>query len=293
MFDETKAVKVVGLFLMNRNQNRVVVALDEIRSGSRLIGYYGIRLDQVLNLDPNTDFSDIQDYAAVYEVSDVTPLDGLEDQSFTLSFNSFALRRRRLSENLSTLSIRIQRRMAQAKSIVESHKHEVDFNLITGLRNRLFYTSTDWRWLAVAESDTDPRKVSYSPEKNYIFNKKRRRVSSWAKFFKWAMLHDSDFHYSDSQIERITYLIGTEFPENYNWEFEVVHGEPVMDMFKSGNADAPSSCMVGKEFPILYVDNPDKVGMVKIKLGNVLRGRALIWNTDEGRILLEIGRAHV
>ena len=287
MSDKTKGVEIVGLFKMNRNPTRLLIALDKVHLGSRLIGYYGIRLDHVINLDTNTNFEDIRNYTTVYDVSDVTPLDGLDDQSFTLSFNSFALRRRRLHENLGSLATRLQNRMERSSNLAESRKHRADFELITMLRNLLFYTNANWRWLAVAESDTDPRKVSYAPEKNYIFNKKRRRVSSWAKFFKWAMLNDQDFGYTDSQIERITYLIGTEFPENYNWEFEVVHGEPVMDMFKSGNTDAPSSCMVGKEFPILYVDNPDKVGMVKIKLGNVLRGRALIWNTDEGRILLD------
>jgi hypothetical protein len=62
-----------------------------------------------------------------------------------------------------------------------------------------------------------------------------------------------------------------------------VYGQGVYDAYQTG----PDSCMKGENYVDFYSENPEKVGLLKIMKWGKYYGRALLWNLDDGRKLLD------
>jgi hypothetical protein len=149
-----------------------------------------------------------------------------------------------------------------------------------------------WFWKSVAESMDDPRQVSYAPTKEaYDINAKRKRCRV-AKFLK-TVAKRFGLDVTNAEADRIGELVGAHFPDSYDYQFEVVRGpEGVYAAYSDRANEGWGSCMyagggMAKRCVRWYDENPDKVGLVKIKQGRNYVGRALIWNTDDGSIVVD------
>jgi hypothetical protein len=142
-----------------------------------------------------------------------------------------------------------------------------------------------WFWSTVAESLDDPRKISYAPDMLFIDNDTRRRYCSMKKFLKGAVQREyCDF--TEEEIERLANLVGQHFPSDYNYDFEVVTGQGVVDGYVYG--EHWGSCMHRcSDYLQFYAVNPEKVGLVKISQGGSYMGRAIIWTTDTGERVVD------
>ncbi len=149
-----------------------------------------------------------------------------------------------------------------------------------------------WFWRSVTESLDDPRQVSYAPTKEaYDINAKRKRCRI-SKFLK-TVAKRFGLEVTDAQADRIGELFGAHFPSSYDYTFEVVRGNgAVYDGYADRANESWGSCMHicdGRAKPYVrwYDENPDRVGLVKIMQGDTYCGRALIWNTDEGTVVVD------
>ena len=139
-----------------------------------------------------------------------------------------------------------------------------------------------WFWYAVAESSEDPRKVSYAARPEDVDTNARRRFCSVSRFIR-GKGREYGLDFTDAEAIRIGELVGSHFPDSYEYHFEVVRGnDAVWRTYNDPEAGAARSCMAGSDYVRWYDDNPDKVGIVRIIQGNRFTGRALIWNTDQG-----------
>jgi hypothetical protein len=149
-----------------------------------------------------------------------------------------------------------------------------------------------WFWKSVAESMDDPRQVSYAPTKEaYDINAKRKRCRV-AKFLKTVAKRFA-LELTNAEADRIGELVGAHFPDSYDYQFEVVRGpEGVYEGYSDRANEGWGSCMysgggMAKRCVYWYDENPDKVGLVKIKQGQNYVGRALLWNTDCGSVVVD------
>jgi hypothetical protein len=138
-----------------------------------------------------------------------------------------------------------------------------------------------WFWWSVSESCDDPRQVSYATAIRDVDNNARRSRCRMSKFLK-GVGRRMGFVVTNEEADRIGELVGNNFPDSYDYEFEIVRGT-VSSVYSSCRGGAMSSCMSGSasKYTKWYDDNPDKVGIVKILQGGEFVGRALIWNTDQ------------
>jgi hypothetical protein len=150
-----------------------------------------------------------------------------------------------------------------------------------------------WFWSSVAESMDDPRQFSYAPTKEaYDINAKRKRCRV-AKFLK-TVAKRFGLELTNAEADRIGELVGAHFPDSYDYQFEVVRdGSATYDGYADRANDGWGSCMHyngetrAHRSVCWYDENPDKVGLVKIKQGQNYVGRALIWNTDCGAVVVD------
>ncbi len=163
----------------------------------------------------------------------------------------------------------------------------IDYSLLNKLVDYLQYpTEHKWFWWSVAESCDDPRQVSYATSVLDVDNNIRRTRCRMSKFLK-GIARRMGFEVTNEEADRIGELVGNHFPDNYDYEFEIVR-EAVSRVYATSCGNI-RSCMTGSssEYTKWYDDNPDKVGIVKILQGGEYIGRALIWNTDQGPTVVD------
>jgi hypothetical protein len=184
-------------------------------------------------------------------------------------------RRQRLLGNL---------RRARARCEGESYE---DFSAIRRLMDIITEgeKGSFWFWRTVAESFDDPRKVSFAPEPVFVDNDARRRFCSIKKLMQWANTKGLS-SFTDDEIARCSRLVGNHFPADYNYSFEVVEGDAVVDGYRYG--DYWGSCMQAKPHLVrFYAKTPDKCKLVKITQGGSYIGRAMMWITDQGDVVVD------
>lgn len=234
-------------------------------------------------------------------------VEGMGDDEFlSMNLREYASRRESLAANIRDVQTRLKASGDRASSSEKQQQFYDDSHLMNRLYAAIFSfeqsRSGDVPGTLLASllsPKDDPRKISYAPDVPQTLSTKRRRYSSWSKFLGWIKQQKYKFYdFTDKEHERISYLVGTEFPENDDWSFEILRGPDVMSVFQRYDDKSPHTCMVGKDYPIMYADNPDKVGMLIVRRGGKFRARALFWTTDEGvglldRIYPSDGGAHV
>jgi hypothetical protein len=144
-----------------------------------------------------------------------------------------------------------------------------------------------WFWASVAESFDDPRQVSYAPTKDaYDVNAKRRRCRV-SKFLK-GVAKQRGLSFTDAEAARVGELVGSHFPDSYDYEFVVVRGpNAIREAYYDAQGAAWSSCMHRRPYVAWYDETPEKIGLVKIMQGSNYVGRALLWTTDQGPLVVD------
>lgn len=116
------------------------------------------------------------------------------------------------------------------------------------------------------------------------------RTTSFTKFIRYlsqvfnngSKLMEKLQSVQDLFIQHCTELRALE--DDSVWKFEIVEGADIVDAYRHG----PRSCMQGKVGQLrMYVDNPDKVKLVKIYKEGKYVGRALLWNSDTHGMILD------
>lgn len=162
-----------------------------------------------------------------------------------------------------------------------------DYHLLYRVVEKLEYPEQDhWFWWSVAESISDPRKISYAPTMRDVDNNARRRYCSVSKFLK-GVARQKGLSITDVEADRMGQLVGNHFPNSYNYVFEVFRGF-VQQAYRDSTGEM-RSCMSGESSRYVrwYDENPEKVGIVKILQGGDYIGRALIWTTDQGDTVVD------
>lgn len=123
--------------------------------------------------------------------------------------------------------------------------------------------------------------VEWAETPEEVFNPKRRRKASLAKFFRRAN-HKGWLNFSEEIILAASEMMGRNCaPDRFS--FEEVSGREIYEAYRDG----PYSCMAGEEMVRLYVANPEVVSLLKIYDNGRYMGRALIWETDQGKTVLD------
>lgn len=146
-------------------------------------------------------------------------------------------------------------------------------------------------WSGVAISNGNPRHLSYSWDVAEDRESPRRKRSSVATFLSLANRRGLT-NYTPEEINLIAQAVGQYFPDTLNYQFEVVTGERICESYYEGTDGKHGfgSCMRYwgcQPYVRWYAENPDKVSLVRITLGNEYVGRALLWTTDGGKKLLD------
>lgn len=147
-----------------------------------------------------------------------------------------------------------------------------------------------WFWESVATSADDEWQISFAASPLDYDNDDKRRRCSWKKFLQ-KVVHLGFCDYTEDAILAVATGMGLHSRGN-EWDFVV------SDDIEGTYMDGPPSCMAGETDLIqLYVDNPDVVKIVRVMSDGNLFGRALLWDTDQGKYLDRVypsnGGSHV
>ncbi len=186
------------------------------------------------------------------------------------------------------LSVRRTRLLTQLNRLLEicSESSSDDYEIVRKFQSMLRYgydfEGPAWFCTTIAESLDCPNQLSWAPSIETVDNDIRRRHGRCGTLFN----HIKKYHrttLTDVEINRLGYLVGSHFLNSWNYGFEIVSGDQIIDAYLHG----PESCMVGQPQLRLYASNPDKVSLLKISQDNKYIGRALLWNTDDGTRVLD------
>ena len=189
-------------------------------------------------------------------------------------------------ENFHRNLYKLLQKLSNSRSL---KTNSADYALINKLFRTLtlFDVATEYRWFwsTISESLDDPRKIAYATSEESVDLDSRRRKCGITRFLKGkAKLHGLNFEAAEA--DRIGYLIGVHFPSCYNYTFEILRGESIYFAYKE-SPEAWNSCMKGRRYVRWYSANPDSVALVKVCLGNIYEGRALLWTTEQGTKILD------
>lgn len=209
------------------------------------------------------------------------PIPGADPQVFSKA--PLCERRNRLAQNLARARDNLPRTEQDSRSLLYGVRRAILD--CTDRDGSAISSEYQWFWLSVAESTDDPRQVSWAERIQSFDNDPHRKRGRWSVFLKKAREYGLDV--SDEEAGKVSYLVGTHFPRDYNLTYEIVRGQAVLDAYN--DSKGPHSCMKGQPFTEFYAANPDKVGLVKLSRGGQYFGRALLWTLDEpqGRIFLD------
>lgn len=119
---------------------------------------------------------------------------------------------------------------------------------------------------------------------------KRVREASFTKFINWV-LHKfpgtKEYNLTAPEIQIVQDALINWAAATFDfskYEFEIVEGAALVQAYRTG----PTSCMSSRPSQLnIYVQNPDKVKLLKIKEDGKYIGRALLWYADDGSIFLD------
>lgn len=140
----------------------------------------------------------------------------------------------------------------------------------------------EWIRRTVTFGDT-PQTISYTTDPRYVDTWRRRRKVKPATFIS-AMDRAFSLNMNKGLINDMAYAYGIAIPDPSQFSFEIVSGSDITSYYRNSNVH---TCMSGGRNTNLYAVNPNKVRMLVINRLGKYHGRALIWNTDEGRICLD------
>lgn len=166
--------------------------------------------------------------------------------------------------------------------ISETQTLKYNFNLRTFIYNLVFMVPT----IKVEPSG----QVSYVPQLG-AKEGKNWRTTSLTRLCLWYNRQLSDYHQFKGLTPELLQPVQDAFikwvGENATtdrWTFEEVKGEDIIGAYRVG----PYSCMQGKVGQLaLYVENPEKVSLLKIMDKGTYVGRAILWTTDSGKRMLD------
>lgn len=200
----------------------------------------------------------------------VENLDIIRD-GFGVASETLVERRKSLLENLHSLK-------SKPKCLLK---------LIHMLEHPIYH---EWFWKTVTEAVDDPKLISYPVFYEQIDNDKSRRKCSMYKFLS-NIANCKGLNLSSKARNLISQLFGDEITDPKKYEFELVSGKAIEEMYlKFKDVEGLASCMTIEGYgrmTQLYSANPDKVQLVLIKNNNNLIGRSLLWTTDQGVKVLD------
>lgn len=123
-------------------------------------------------------------------------------------------------------------------------------------------------------------------------NKGKRITTSWFKYLT-RVCKPAKPYYTDEMLQTVQAKLQTRFDLS-PYSYEIVRGNDVKRNYRV-TPSCMTSCMEALD---LYVENPNKVGLVVINRDNVPMGRALLWTLDDGsmfqdRIYPSDGGSHI
>lgn len=161
------------------------------------------------------------------------------------------------------------------------------------------FKDSEYHWLRVGSNRLlnvqirSDGKIAFYPvalldQHNVNPSVQRRRITSFTKFYRWMVeaykKPDGEFNVQAVQDYLLKWVAENTHIDFDKYKFEEVTGEAVVEAYRVG----PESCMKGKKAQLqVYVINPDKVSVLKIYENGEYIARALVWNTNDGRRLLD------
>lgn len=155
------------------------------------------------------------------------------------------------------------------------------------LQHHLTNTVSDhsWFWSTITTDHTDNRLLSWAEEPSFVLTPNRRRNGKFSKFLQFCIRKGFLDQIEDEQRNRLGYDWGELIIDRTQWDLEIVRGTAIIDLYDNSHG-AWGSCFTGFDIQML-AQNPDKVGAVIFKHGGVAKGRALVWTSDDGVMLLD------
>lgn len=137
----------------------------------------------------------------------------------------------------------------------------------------------------LAYSHDNPKMVSYAPKQEWREDDGHRTKTTLGRYLRKQMGVTPE-QVSDRCLEKLGYAVfGAAVNGNgHTQEVKLITGDAVRTAYAAGVG--AHSCMTGDQAPLtqLYADNPNRVAMAVLE-GN--RGRALIWQTDQGTRVMD------
>lgn len=137
-----------------------------------------------------------------------------------------------------------------------------------------------WFWQSLT---LDGDKIQYAQSREQVDNPKNRRSARLSTFLE-MLDRKYGTHHTDGGIERASHAWSAAL-DIASLHVEVWVGEDAARAYRDG----PNSCMRNCDSPQFYAANPHKVAMVVVHNGtyNEQSGRAVLWNTDQGELVLD------
>jgi hypothetical protein len=132
-------------------------------------------------------------------------------------------------------------------------------------------------------SQEDEGKVSYASSTAQKYDTKHRTKTTLSRYLRRRMKLSAET-VPDAELAKIAgYIFGA--LSDSDKHIEVIYGEDIVDAYRDHFGQ--SSCMTGgcSEYVQIYADNPDKIGLIKYTNG--IDARAVLWLTDEGKVVMD------
>mgnify|MGYP003634942092 CR=1 FL=1 len=162
---------------------------------------------------------------------------------------------------------------------------------IKDVRNFTINSTGDFTYIP-AHKKTE---LSINESDNSVWKKDSRQTMKFGKAIAKIFKHAGTPYISDATIQDLSQAVKSKY--TFDAELKVVSGEDIRKYYHRDNYNGGqrteslgNSCMRHdscQEYFDIYVDNPDKVTMLIASTSNGIIGRALIWNTDEGDLVMD------
>lgn len=178
-----------------------------------------------------------------------------------------------------------------------SLQHFVKNNLI---REFIIFSRSQLSHLYIGKCRSNPKLITFATDPRDAFNLKRRRKTTWHKFLtnevpKYFSDVEKYSFFAKENIEKISNYVGESliFANKDDFEYQIVSGKDIIYYYNL----VDWSCMYKFDSALaIYTENPDKVRLLVCNQKDPdgskgdeekLVGRALVWQTDDGSIVMD------
>ena len=230
----------------------------------------------------------------------------LYKQAYSIETRVICTSNKLLSESLYGAIDNTIDRMANGESDylkqIERYEQIGNLTAILNYRNNIAYDSKDVRNFTINSTGDftyipahKKTELSINESENCVWKKDSRQTMKFGKAIAKIFKHAGTPYISDATIQDLSQSVKSKY--TFDAELRVVSGEDIRKYYHrdqyNGDQRTESlgnSCMRHsncQQFFDIYVDNPDKVTMLIAETNNGIIGRALIWNTDEGDLVMD------